>query len=150
MVNPPEPRYCLAAAKNEQGDFIVGSISTDGGGIPRNVIIPMGLNMVEMQALTLLEFVQKTSYNPARMLGLTNKGVLAAGYDADITVIDRVKKQPLMTMVAGKVAMYKGYICGQSSNIITTQAGADYVRSKGMKPVVIAYRDTTVYKNAHR
>ena len=150
VVNPPEPRYCLATAKDEKGAFVVGSISTDGGGIPRNVIIPMGLNLVEMQALTLQEFVQKTSYNPARMLGLTNKGVLEEGYDADITVIDKVKKQPLMTMVKGNVSMYKGYICGTGSNIITTQAGAAYVKEKGLTPEIIKYQDTTVYKNAHK
>ncbi|MDD4722775.1 MAG: dihydroorotase family protein [Acidaminococcaceae bacterium] len=148
-VNPAEPRYCLATAKDDKNNFVVGSISTDGGGIPRNVIIPMGLNLVEMQALTLQELVQKTSYNPARMLGLENKGVLEAGYDADITVINREQRQAVLTMVQGKLSMYKGYICGSGTNLITTAAGAEYVRSKGLNPVIINYTDTMVYKNAH-
>ncbi len=148
-VNPAEPRYCLATAKNAENNFVVGSISTDGGGIPRNVIIPMGLNLVELQALTIQELVQKTSYNPARMLGLCNKGVLEAGYDADITVINREKREAILTMAAGKLSMYRGYICGKGTNLITTAAGADYVRSKGLNPVIVNYTDTTVYKNAH-
>lgn len=147
-VNPAEPRYCLATAKDENNKFVVGSISTDGGGIPRNVIIPMGLNLVEMQALTIQEFVQKTSYNPARMLGLENKGVLEAGYDADITVINRQRREAVLTMIQGKLSMYKGYICGSGTNIITTALGADYVRSKGLNPLIINYTDTTVYKHA--
>lgn len=148
VVNPAEPRYCLATAKDDKNNFVVCSISTDGGGIPRNVIIPMGLNLVDLQALTLQELVQKTSYNPARMLGLVNKGVLEVGYDADITVINREKRQAVLTMVGGKLSMYKGYICGKGTNIITTDAGSDYVRSKGLTPVIINYTDTTVYKNA--
>jgi len=148
-VNPAEPRYCLATAKNDKNNFVVGSISTDGGGIPRNVIIPMGLNLVEMQALTMQELVQKTSYNPARMLGLENKGVLEAGYDADITVIDRQRREAVLTMVQGKLSMYKGYICGSGTNIITTDLGADYVRGKGLNPLIVNYTDTTVYKHAH-
>lgn len=149
VVNPAEPRYCLATAKNAENNFVVGSISTDGGGIPRNVIVPMGLNLVEMQALTMQELVQKTSYNPAHMLGLVNKGVLEVGYDADITVINREKRQAVLTMVAGKLSMYKGYICGSGTNLITTADGAEYVRSKGLTPIIINYTDTTVYKNAH-
>jgi len=148
-VNPAEPRYCLATAKDGKNNFVVDSISTDGGGIPRNVIIPMGLNLVEMQALTIQELVQKTSYNPACMLGLWNKGVLEAGYDADITVINRARRQAVLTMVQGKLSMYKGYICGKGTNLITTIAGADYVLSKGLEPVIINYTDTTVYKHAH-
>jgi hypothetical protein len=42
-VNPPEPRLRLATAKRPSGEFVVDCISTDGGGIPRNVIVEMGL-----------------------------------------------------------------------------------------------------------
>ena len=52
-------------------------------------------------------------------------------------------------MVQGKLSMYKGYICGSGTNIITTALGADYVRSKGLNPLIVNYTDTTVYKNAH-
>ena len=37
--------------------------------------------------MTINQLVEKMSVNPARILGL-NKGSLAVGYDADITIID--------------------------------------------------------------
>ena len=64
-ANPPEPRIRLITAKGKSGAFVVDSISTDGGGIPRNVIVSMGLSLVKLQALSLQEFVVKTSRNPA-------------------------------------------------------------------------------------
>ena len=42
-INPPIPRILLAQAKRDDGSFVVDAISTDGGCIPRNVIISQGL-----------------------------------------------------------------------------------------------------------
>lgn len=136
-VNPAEPRVRLASAKRQNGKFVVDCISTDGGGIPRNVIIPMGLALVALGAISLKEFVQKTSYNPAQMLGLVNKGAVSAGKDADITIIDREKREALMTIVNGMLIMHKGYVCGTGGKIITTASGEEYVRSIGLEPLVI-------------
>lgn len=141
-VNPAEPRVRLASAKRPNGRFVVDCISTDGGGIPRNVIIPMGLALVALGALNLKEFVQKTSYNPAQMLGLVNKGALSIGKDADITVIDKEKSEAIMTIVNGSLIMYKGYVCGAGGRIITTAAGEDYVRLKGLEPLVVNLSDS--------
>ena len=102
-ANPPEPRIRLVTAKRKSGGFVVDSISTDGGGIPRNVIAEMGLSLVKLQALSIQEFVIKTSRNPARMMGLKNKGHLAVGADADITVLDFEKQIPAMAISNGKV-----------------------------------------------
>lgn len=136
-VNPTEPRVRLALAKRPSGKFVVDCISTDGGGIPRNVIIPMGLALVDLGGLSLKDFVQKASYNPAQMLGLINKGSLTVGKDADITVVDRAKREALMTIVGGKVIMHHGYVCGKGGKIITTEAGASYVREQGLEPLVV-------------
>ena len=38
-INPPLPRIALAQAKRDDGAFVVDAISTDGGCIPRNVIL---------------------------------------------------------------------------------------------------------------
>ena len=132
-VNPPEPRIRLAVAKRPDGRFVVDCISTDGGGIPRNVIVQMGLALVKLQALTLKEFVQKTSYNPARILGLTQKGHFRPGADADITVLNLDNQQPVMSLVNGKVIMHKGYVCGKGAQAITTPAGAAFVKEKGYR-----------------
>lgn len=98
-VNSALARAKIASAKNSDSEFIVGSISTDGGGIVRNVIVPMGLNLVDFGFLTLKEFAQKTSYNPARMLGLKNKGELKGGFDADIAVINLENKTPYLSVI---------------------------------------------------
>ena len=78
-INPPLPRIALAQAKRDDGSFVVDAISTDGGCIPRNVILSQGLSLVKLDVLSLPEFVQKTSLNPARMLRLKNKGHLSVG-----------------------------------------------------------------------
>lgn len=145
-VNPPEPRIRLAAAKRPNGQFVVDCISTDGGGIPRNVIVSMGLSLVKLQALTIKEFVQKTSYNPARILGLTNKGHFRIGADADISVLDLEAQNPAMSMVDGKVIMYNGYVCGKGSQVITTAAGASYIKQKGLTPLVVDIGQSAFYQ----
>ncbi len=145
-VNPPEPRLRLAVAKRPDGRFVVDCISTDGGGIPRNVIVSMGLALVKLQALTLKEFVQKTSYNPARILGLTQKGHFKPGADADITVLNLENQQPVMSLVNGKVIMHKGYVCGSGSQAITTAAGASFVREKGLSPIVVDLSQSGFYQ----
>lgn len=44
--------------------------------------------LVKPGLLSLTQMVEKMSTAPARIVGLDNKGVIAEGYDADITVID--------------------------------------------------------------
>lgn len=144
-VNPPEPRIRLAAAKRENGDFVVDAISTDGGGIPRNVIISMGLALVKIQALTMKEFVKKTSYTPSRILGLLNKGHFSLGADADITVMNLGNQQAVLSLVNGKPIMYNGFVCGKGSRIITTANGAGYIREKGLEPIVVDLDKSSFY-----
>jgi cytosine/adenosine deaminase-related metal-dependent hydrolase len=136
-VNPPEPRLRLATAKRPDGEFVVDCISTDGGGIPRNVIVEMGLSLVHLQALTLGEFVRKTSTNPARILGLANKGRLAVGCDADITVLDLAARTAILGIANGAVIMVRGYVCGRGGRMITTAAGRAAVEAAGLAPIIV-------------
>lgn len=145
-VNPPEPRIRLALAKRPNGAFVVDCISTDGGGIPRNVIVSMGLALVKLQALTMKDFVQKTSYNPSRILGLSQKGHFRLGADADITVLDLEKQDPVMSLVNGKIIMFRGHVCGKGSQAITTKAGESFVKSKGLSPVVVDLAQSGFYQ----
>ncbi len=62
--------------------------------------------LVEKVGLPLEQAVRLASTNPARVLSLNSKGVLAPGKDADITVLDAGFKV-LMTIVAGKI-VYQG------------------------------------------
>ncbi|KYZ76011.1 hypothetical protein AXX12_06100 [Anaerosporomusa subterranea] len=145
-VNPAEPRFCLAAAKRKTGGFIVDAISTDGGGIPRNVIVELGLSLVKLQALTLAEFVTKTSTNPARILGLGNKGHFTPGADADISILDLERQKPRTAIAGGKVIMHAGYVSGQGSKIITTTTGADAVHARGLTPVIVDLAKSGFYQ----
>ncbi len=145
-VNPPEPRLRLAAAKRSSGDFVVDCISTDGGGIPRNVIAEMGLALVKLEALTIQEFVIKASYNPARILGLANKGHFREGADADVTVLDLASQQPVMAIANGQVIMHKGFVCGIGGCIVTTAAGVGSVREKGLTPLVVDLAHSGFYE----
>lgn len=136
-VNPVEPRIRLAAARRPDENFVVDCISTDGGGIPRNVILSMGLALVELGALSWKEFVRKTSYNPAKLLGLTGKGSLAEGKDADITVVDVKNRVADMTLINGKVCLYKGNVFGRGGTVVTTKEGEACVKSKGLGAIVV-------------
>lgn len=149
-VNPVGPRVRLATAKKADGGFIVDAISTDGGGIPRNVLLPAGLALVDLGGLTLQELVAKVSYLPAQMLGLTNKGSLAAGWDADITIVDRLRRSAFATIIGGQVCYIDSKILGRGGRIITTAAGADYVRSQGLEPLIVDLADSSVLRKARK
>ncbi len=50
-------------------------------------LVPLTLKLIHSGDLTPLQFVEKTSYNPAKIIGL-EKGVIEVGYCADIVIID--------------------------------------------------------------
>ncbi|WP_333607438.1 dihydroorotase [Arsukibacterium sp.] len=99
-------------------------------------LLPIMLNHVAAGQLSLQRLVDLTCSNPARIFGLTGKGRLAVGYDADLTLVD-VKAQrqidnqwiaskagwtpyhgetvtgwPLATVIAGQLVMHSDQILG--------------------------------------
>ena len=50
------------------------------------------MNLIDTGALTYDDLVRVTSYRPAELLGLNTKGVIEAGYDADLTIFDPNKE----------------------------------------------------------
>lgn len=147
QVHPPEPRLLLATAKRPDGKFVVDCISTDaGGGIPRNVIVEMGLALVHLQTLTLAEFVMKASTTPARILGLTGKGHLALGADADITVLDLPRRRAVLSLASGGVIMHRGLVTGRKGRMITTKAGEAAVKAAGLTPVTVSLENSAFYQ----
>lgn len=132
-VNVPASTFLCATRKDEKGQFIVDAISTDGGSIPRNVSVTSGLALVRYGALTFEEFVRKTSVNPAALFGMTSKGHLGEGADADITVLDLKKGEAVMGMAKGKIIMINGIVMGSAGTIITTKTGAKTIDSVGLK-----------------
>ena len=136
-ANPALSRVAMCLARRQDGSFTVDAISTDGGRYPRNSIVSHGLALVKMECLSMKEFAVKTSYNPARMMGLTNKGHLGVGADGDVTVVDPKTCEPVMTLIGGKVNLYKGAIMQQGGTIITTPAGVKAIRERGL-PYIVA------------
>lgn len=136
-VNPEIPRLRIATARRDDSSYVVDCISTDGGGIPRNVTIEKGLALVRLEAMSMNDFARKASYNPARILGLTNKGHLGIGADADITVVDVDKLKPVMTFNQGKAVMHRDRVFRTGSTIITTPAGQETVSARGLTPLVV-------------
>lgn len=102
-------------------------------------LVPVMLNHVNAGKLSLARFVDLTSAGPARLFGIASKGRIAAGYDADFTVVDmkreetitnkwvasragwtpydgmRVKGWPVGTFVRGKRVMWQGELTTPST-----------------------------------
>jgi dihydroorotase len=95
-------------------------------------LVPIMLDHVAAGRLTLERFVDLTSAGPARIFGIAGKGRIAAGYDADFTIVDlkrietirdswiasrcgwtpydgkQVTGWPVGTVVRGKRVMWEG------------------------------------------
>lgn len=131
-VNPGLSRFWFATEKRPGGAFLCDSFCTDGGGIPRNVIIANGLSLVKFGAMTLQEFVLKSSYAASRLLGLANKGTLAPGADADITVVDFEAQKAVHAFCAGRATLENGVACGTGGTLVTAPGGAAAAKAAGL------------------
>jgi dihydroorotase len=58
-------------------------------------LVPIMLDHVNAGRLSLLRFVDLTSAGPARLFGIARKGRIAAGYDADLTVVDLKRRETI-------------------------------------------------------
>ena len=58
-------------------------------------LVPIMLDHVAAGRLTLQRFVDLTSAGPARIFGIVGKGRIAAGYDADFTVVDLKRRETI-------------------------------------------------------
>jgi dihydroorotase len=106
VMNPPirEARH-LEAAWAAVADGTVDTIGSDHAPHSRaakekpwpdcaagltgvQTLVPMLLNQVDAGRLSLARLADLTSAGPARVYGAVNKGRIAAGYDADFTIVD--------------------------------------------------------------
>ena len=102
-------------------------------------LVPLMLDHVNAGRLSLARFVDLTSAGPARLFNIACKGRIAAGYDADFTVVDlkrsetitnkwvasragwtpydgvRVTGWPVGTFVRGKRVMWQGELTTPST-----------------------------------
>jgi dihydroorotase len=106
--------------------------NTPSGMTGVQTLVPVMLDHVNASRLTLERFVDLTSAGPKRLFGIARKGRIAAGYDADFTVVDlkrtetirndwiaskcgwtpydglKVTGWPVGTVVRGHVVMWDG------------------------------------------
>lgn len=136
-VNPFASRAFFATARRTDGCFLVDGISTDGGGIPRNVIVESGLSLVKLGGLDVIDFAVKTSLLPARMLGLAGKGTLAEDADADLTIYDPVTQKARHSLVNGRFILRSGVAVGSSAQVLCTAQGVEAVRKAELAPIEV-------------
>jgi dihydroorotase len=68
-------------------------------------LVPIMLTHVANGRLTLERFVDLTSHGPQRVFGLADKGRVAEGYDADLTIVDLKARR---TITHGQMATTHG------------------------------------------
>jgi dihydroorotase len=102
-------------------------------------LVPIMLDHVNAGRLTLPRFVDLSSAGPARLFNIAGKGRIAAGYEADLTIVDLKRREtisnswmesragwtpydgmsvtgwPVMTLVRGRAVMRDGEILGPAT-----------------------------------
>jgi dihydroorotase len=110
--------------------------ATPSGMTGVQTLVPLMLDHVNAGRLSLLRLVDLTSAGPARLFGVARKGRIAAGYDADLTVVDLKRREtitdrwiasraawtpydgvtvtgwPIGTFVRGHKVMWQGELAG--------------------------------------
>lgn len=69
--------------------------NTPSGMTGVQTLVPLMLDHVNAGKLTLERFVDLTSAGPQRIFGIANKGRIAVGYDADLTIVDMKRKETI-------------------------------------------------------
>ena len=72
-------------------------------------LVPIMLDHVNAGRLTLERFVDLASHGPNRIFGMARKGRIAAGYDADFTVVDMKRTETITNAQAGSKAGWTPY-----------------------------------------
>ena len=67
------------------------------------------LDHINAGRLTLQRFVDLSSHGPQRIFGMARKGRIAAGYDADFTVVDLNRRETITNAQAGSKAGWTPY-----------------------------------------
>lgn len=112
----------LALAKKSDGAFVVDALATDGGSIPRNLTLKLGLSLVDMGGLSLNELALKAAAAPARLLGLEQRGDLLPGYAADLLVVDPLRKSAEAVYAGGELIFDGTQVCGSGGRLFTHPA----------------------------
>ncbi len=72
-------------------------------------LVPIMLDHVNAGRLSLERLVDLTSHGPQRLFGLARKGRIAAGWDADLTIVDMKRRETITNAQAGSRAGWTPY-----------------------------------------
>ncbi|MER8827531.1 dihydroorotase [Mesorhizobium sp. M0938] len=72
-------------------------------------LVPIMLDHVNAGRLTLQRFVDLSSHGPQRIFGMARKGRIAAGYDADFTIVDLKRREIITIAQAGSKSGWTPY-----------------------------------------
>jgi dihydroorotase len=72
-------------------------------------LVPIMLDHVNAGKLTLERFVDLSSHGPNRIFAMARKGRIAAGYDADFTIVDMKRRETIRNGQAGSKAGWTPY-----------------------------------------
>ncbi|RWC91026.1 dihydroorotase [Mesorhizobium sp. M8A.F.Ca.ET.207.01.1.1] len=72
-------------------------------------LVPIMLDHINAGRLTLQRFVDLSSHGPQRIFGMARKGRIAAGYDADFTIVDMKRRETITNAQAGSKAGWTPY-----------------------------------------
>lgn len=88
----------------------------------------LSMKLVEEKVLTLPELVRKMATVPAEILGLTDKGSLRPGADADIVIVDTTQEyavDPASFVSKGKNSPFQGWLL-RAAPVVTLAQGRIY------------------------
>ncbi|WP_376710300.1 dihydroorotase [Pseudochrobactrum lubricantis] len=72
-------------------------------------LVPIMLDHVNAGRLSLERFVDLSSHDPSRIFGMSRKGRIAVGYDADLTIVDMKRSVTITHEQAGSKAGWTPY-----------------------------------------
>jgi dihydroorotase len=72
-------------------------------------LVPIMLDHINAGRLTLQRFVDLSSHGPQRIFEMARKGRIAAGYDADFTIVDLKRRETITNAQAGSKAGWTPY-----------------------------------------
>ena len=72
-------------------------------------LVPIMLDHVNAGKLSLERFVDLSSHGPNRIFGMSRKGRIAVGYDADLTIVDMKRRETITNAQQGSKAGWTPY-----------------------------------------
>jgi hypothetical protein len=128
-VNAPSAALALGLAR-DGSEFVIDAFASDGGSFPRNTTLEQGLALVDAGLLSAQELVLKACLVPARWLGLSGKGRIEPGADADVIVADGRCR---VAVTGGRIVLHEdGRIEASPGRMLCTPAGAAALAAAGV------------------